>query len=69
MKIILKCASHECSPDDIEWALVTLDAPLLERALARRQCFDDRLIRALLLQRGDAVLPKPTPELVLSRSG
>jgi hypothetical protein len=39
MKIILKCASHECSPDDIEWAIVTLDAPLLERALARRRLF------------------------------
>ena len=39
MKLILKCASHEFSPDDIEWAFVTLDAPLLERALARRRIF------------------------------
>jgi hypothetical protein len=39
MKLILKCSSPECSPDDIEWALVTLDAPLLERALARRRIF------------------------------
>ena len=34
MKLIVKCTSHEFSPDDIEWAFVTLDAPLLERALA-----------------------------------
>jgi len=39
MNLILKCASHEFSPDDIEWAFVTLDAPLLERALARRRIF------------------------------
>ena len=39
MKLILKCTSHEFSPDDIEWAFVTLDAPLLERALARRRIF------------------------------
>jgi hypothetical protein len=39
MKLILKCTSPECSPDDIEWAFVTLNAPLLERALARRQIF------------------------------
>jgi hypothetical protein len=39
MKLILKCSSHEFSPDDIEWALVTLHAPLLERALARRRIF------------------------------
>jgi hypothetical protein len=39
MKLILKCTSPECSPDDIEWAFITLDAPLLERALARRRIF------------------------------
>ena len=39
MKLILKCTAPEFSPDDIEWALVTLDAPLQERALARRQLF------------------------------
>ena len=39
MKLILTCESHEDSPDDIEGALVTLDAALLERALARRQLF------------------------------
>jgi hypothetical protein len=37
MKLILKCTSHEFSPDDIEWAFVTLDAPLLERSTARRR--------------------------------
>jgi hypothetical protein len=30
---------REVSPDDIEWAFVTLDALLLERALARRRIF------------------------------
>ena len=39
MKLILKCTSHECSPDDIEWAFVTLEAPLLERVLVRRRLF------------------------------
>jgi len=39
MKLILRCTSHEFSPDDIEWAFVTLDARLLERALARRRIF------------------------------
>jgi hypothetical protein len=39
MKLILKCTAPEFSPDDIEWALVTLDAPLQERALARRRLF------------------------------
>jgi hypothetical protein len=39
MKLILKCSSHEFSADDIEWALVSLDALLLERALARRRLF------------------------------
>src|SRR5688572_10489284 len=39
MKLMLKCTAPEFSPDDIEWALVTLDAPLLERALARRRIF------------------------------
>jgi hypothetical protein len=39
MKLILKCTSHAFSPDDIEWAFVTLDAPLLERAIARRRIF------------------------------
>ena len=39
MKLIVKCTSPEFSPDDIEWAFVTLDAPLLERALARRRIF------------------------------
>jgi hypothetical protein len=39
MKLIMKCTSPEFSPDDIEWAFVTLDAPLLERALARRRIF------------------------------
>ena len=39
MKVILKCTSHECNPADIEWALVTLNAPLLERVLARRRLF------------------------------
>jgi hypothetical protein len=39
MKLMLKCTAPEFSPDDIEWALVALDAPLLERALARRQLF------------------------------
>jgi hypothetical protein len=39
MKLMLKCTAPEYSPDDIEWALVTLDAPLLERALARRRIF------------------------------
>jgi hypothetical protein len=39
MKLILKCTSPEFSPDDIEWAFVTLDAPLLEQALARRRIF------------------------------
>jgi hypothetical protein len=37
MKLIVKCTTPELSPDDIEWAVVTLDAPLLERALARRR--------------------------------
>ena len=39
MKLILNCTKPECSPDDIEWAFVTLDASLLERALARRRIF------------------------------
>jgi hypothetical protein len=39
MKLILKCSSREFSPDDIEWAFVTLDALLLKRALARRRIF------------------------------
>jgi hypothetical protein len=39
MKVILKCTSPECSSDDIEWALISLDASLLERALARRHIF------------------------------
>jgi len=39
MKLILKCTIHEFSPDDIEWAFVTLDAPLLERAIARCRIF------------------------------
>jgi hypothetical protein len=39
MKLMLKCTAPEFSPDDIEWALVTLDAPLQERALARGQLF------------------------------
>jgi hypothetical protein len=39
MKLILKCTAPEFSPDDIEWALVILDASLLERALARRRIF------------------------------
>jgi hypothetical protein len=39
MRLILKCTSHECSPDDIAWAFVTLDAPLLERVLVRRRLF------------------------------
>ena len=39
MKLILKCTSSEFSPDDIEWALVNLNASLLERALARRRIF------------------------------
>jgi hypothetical protein len=39
MRLILKCTSPEFSPDDIEWAYVTLDAAFLERALARRRSF------------------------------
>ena len=39
MKLTLKCSSHKFSPDDIKRAFVTLDAPLLERALARRRVF------------------------------
>jgi hypothetical protein len=39
MKVILKCTSPECSSDDIEWALISLDASSLERALARRHIF------------------------------
>jgi len=39
MKLIVKCTTPEFSPDDIEWAFVTLDALLLERALARRRIF------------------------------
>jgi len=39
MKLIVACSSDEYSPHDIEWAFVTLDAPLLERALARRRIF------------------------------
>jgi CspA family cold shock protein len=39
MKLILKCTAPEFSPDDIEWAFVTLDTPLLEQALARRRIF------------------------------
>jgi hypothetical protein len=41
MKLIVKCSSNEFSPDDIEWASVNLDAPLLERALARRRILRD----------------------------
>jgi hypothetical protein len=37
MKLILKCSSHEFSPDDIEWAFITLDEPLIARALKRRR--------------------------------
>jgi hypothetical protein len=54
MKLILKCASHECNPADIEWALVNLNASLLERALARRRMFlqsqaeDDQLCEMYL---------------------
>jgi len=54
MKLILKCSSREFSPDDIEWAFVTLDASLLERALARRRIFlqsqaqDDQLYEMYL---------------------
>jgi hypothetical protein len=39
MKLILQCTRPEFSPDDIEWASVTLDASLLEQALARRRIF------------------------------
>jgi hypothetical protein len=37
--LIVKSSSPEFSPDDLEWAFVNLDAPLLERALARRRIF------------------------------
>jgi len=39
MKLILKCTSPAFSPDDIAWAFVTVDAPLLEQALTRRRLF------------------------------
>jgi hypothetical protein len=54
----------------IEDVLTHVDCLLLCSSDAKSlQFFDDRLIRALLLQIGDEVLPKQTPELVLSRSG
>jgi hypothetical protein len=71
MQLMLKCTAPEFSPDDIEWALVTLDAPLLERALARRQIFrqsqrqDDELYEMYFWDTSPdffALAPDPAPD-------